>query len=191
MLYRTAAPTERILEVADFKVDQGISHAEHDARILRCLVAAEGYLDAHTGLLGRAMAVQTWKKEFPRFSDRMKLDLGPLISVDEIQYWDADDVSQTFDASLFYHHNHPIKGPYLVRKSDTAFPAVRTRDDAVSITFQCGHSDLADIAAPIRAAITLLAGHLYRNTEETSPMDNVEISMGVHDLINPFRRVGV
>jgi len=188
MLKRISAPAQ-VLSVADLKGDMLISHNEWDQKLTRAIQRAEAYIDGYTGILGKAMLSQQWTKTFTGFSPSLDLILGPLISVDSIEYYDIDDVEQTVASSVYRAHES-FRGPYVVKKPNESWPATTFRDDAVTVTFTAGFGAAAsDVPPNIIAAISLLAAHLSENTEAEQLDKTHPLVIGVYDLLHPSRKL--
>lgn len=185
MLTRTEAP-DALIDVSELKEELGITHNESDAMLTRYLERATQYLDGTQGILGRAIGSQRWAKTFPGFSRQMDVELGPLISVDSIEYFDIDDVQQTLDLASFRVHGGKY-GFYLKAKDGVTLPSTEKRDDAVTVNFTAGFGTADDIPEPIMGAIILMAGHYHHNPTAATTDRTHPIVLGVDDIIAPFR----
>jgi uncharacterized phiE125 gp8 family phage protein len=185
ILNRVTAPP-MVMSVVELRDDLLISHAEHDTRLKRCLQRAEAYLDGHSGILGWAMLTQQWTLKLPGFTNVMKLPLGPLQQVDSITYFDSDDVQQTLSTDVYAVLDDPRR-PYVKLKTGQSYPATYLRDDAVTITFTVGHTSADDVNPAVKAAISMLAGYFYENTEAATVERTHPVAIGVYDILHPFR----
>ncbi|MCG8668920.1 MAG: hypothetical protein MI867_05865, partial [Pseudomonadales bacterium] len=137
-------------------------------------------------IMGRALVSQEWEETRPKLDRSMTVGLGPLISVESVTYYDADDAEQTLSSSLYrvYPGNYGFE---IELKPDTVIPVTSTRKDAVKIAFTAGFGAGTAVPEPILGAISMLAGHFYENPTESSPDRNHPIVVGAFDLIEPFR----
>jgi uncharacterized phiE125 gp8 family phage protein len=74
------------------------------------------------------------------------------------------------------------------------WPATADRPDAVRVTMTAGYGGPADVPAPLRAAILLMTGDLYRFRESVAvgaAVAELPVSTSVGALIAPYRRVGL
>lgn len=185
MLKRIAAP-DQVMLIDEVKKDLLIDHDEHDRKIENLIARAEAYIDGYTGILGKAMLTQQWTKTFTGFSSKMRLDLPPLQQVDSITYYDQTDAPLTLATSVYAAHDDP-RCPYVILKSGQTWPATYVRDDAVTVTFTVGATARHLIPANIKAAISLLVGFWYENTEAATIEKTHPIHIGVEDLLHPNR----
>lgn len=194
-LVRTAEPEADVLELADVKMHLRVDEdddAAQDDLIEALIAAATDYLDGYSGVLGRCLISQTWKLRFDYCfpSWRIPLPLAPLISVDAIEYVDAEGVTQTLSPSVY----QVIDGPAAAVQPayGQAWPAPRSQARAVTITFTAGYGATADkVPAPLRAAMKLLVAHLFEHREAVVGVDNRDSSaplpLGVDALVAPYR----
>ena len=185
MLTRITAP-KQVIQIADIKDDLHIRHTDDDRLLERLIERATQYLDGYSGILGRAIVSQQWKKTFPMFSSKMRLEIGKLISIDSIVYQDDDDAQQTLGSAI-YDSYEDTRSPYIVLAFNQSWPNTFVREDAVTVTFTVGYGDRTAVPEPVKAAISLLVGHYYENTEAVDVTKTHPVAMGVEDIIAPFR----
>lgn len=188
---RTVGPSDPIIELADAKAHLRVLANDDDAFIQALIAAAEAHLDGFAGILGRALVTQTWQRSFDGFPacDTIRLPLGPLIGSVAISYYDSANAQQSFTA--FSAVSDAI-GPMAVLGSSATWPGTYDRPDAVTISWQCGYGDPADIPAPIIHAAKLMIGHWFANREAVN-VGNItsELPMAASALLAPYRAVGV
>jgi len=185
MLTRTAAPAA-LITIAEAKAHLNVSHSDDDALITRLISAAMAHLDGSTGVLGRAIMSQVWAETLDGFASPLRLGIDPVSSVDNIQYWDENNVTQVMASSQYYLHRDP-KGAYVKLHSGNSWPSTYSRDDAVTVTTTCGFA--AGDVDDIKVAALLLVGHLYYNREAEVAGQSNELVLGFSDLIEKHRRV--
>lgn len=188
---RTVAPTETPVSLVDMKLHLHVDRDDEDTLIQAYIDAATAHLDGYTGIVGRALVTQTWRQDFECFRSCLRLPIGPVASVAGVTYYDAANVSQTLATSVYDRFTDAL-GSYLALKSgQQAWPSVYARRDAVSVTFVAGNA-AADVPAPLRVAVMLLAANWYENREAVN-VGNItsEMPMGVSTLIAPYSRVGI
>lgn len=186
---RTVAPAVPLLTIEDVKAHLRVDHAGEDALIYGLIDAAAAHLDGYSGIMGRALITQTWAVDFPTFTNRINVPLGPIQSA-TIQYYDSLNTQQTLATSVYAVLSDGL-GPYVALKYNQQWPQTYTRDDAVRITWVAGYGTAAAVPAAIRAAALLLIGHWYANREAVN-VGNItsELPIAVAALLAPFRRVG-
>lgn len=185
-----------LVSVADLKVNERISHTQHDATLLPdSIKAAYAFLDGRYGWLNRSILTQSWTMWFPRFQQVTELKYGPVQSVTSVKYFDADGVEQTLSATAYEVTTGDVTG-HVYKKSDTIWPVIDTRQRAVSVEYVAGFGDAADIPFPVKQnlkkAILLMASHYYRNPSATyaEPRTlavNRKIEYGLESLIGFLR----
>lgn len=168
-----------------------IDSCEEDGLIEAYIEAATAHLDGYSGVLGRCLVSQTWRQDFRCWSDRMRLPLDPVLSIESVTYYDADNTQQTLDPGDYALRTDAL-GPYLEAAPGATWPGICRRSDAVGVTFIAGYGGARDVPAPLRQAIRLLVAYWYA-TREAVNIGNItsELPFGVEAMIGPYRRVGV
>lgn len=204
---RTAAPAAVPVSLDEAKLHLRVDHNDDDTLISSLIDVATAHLDGWSGILGRALVTQTWRQDFCRFSDRIRLPLAPVASITNITYFDGEDAQQTLDAGVYRLMTDAL-GPFVALAPGQAWPSAYCRDDAVSVTFVAGYGNAGEVPAPIRTAIILLvrsmfvasaaAGVVKRETVEgvstTEYQDGIaalENNPAAMVLLAPYRRVGI
>lgn len=183
-------PTDPIITPAVAKAHLRVDHSSEDDLITSLVAAAVGYLDGPTGILGRALATQTWRQDFEEWDD-LYLPLLPVQSVSSVKYYDVDNVLRTLDTSV-YTTTTEAAGLEIDLKFGQTWPITYQREDAIQVQFVAGYGAASAVPAAIKSAILLLVGHWYFNREAvvigTTP---TELPMAVSALLAPYRRIGV
>lgn len=152
------------------------------AEVEAMVAAATQHIDGPDGWLGRSIGVQTLQARGSFFSgDRWTLPCRPIISVESIKYLDTGGVEQTLTPEFY-----EVRGDQIVRTHGKSWPACRLDDESVRVTYTAGYSELP---MPIRAAILLMVGDLYRyrDTAALVQMSKVPMSVTAETLLAPFR----
>lgn len=188
---RTVAPETAPVSLTETKAHLRVDFDDDDTLITSLIDAATAHVDGWTGVLGRALVMQTWRQDFCCFRPRLRLPLAPASSITSTTYYDGDNVQQTLSADI-YQLLTDARGPFVTPKPDQIWPGSYDREDAVSVTYVAGYGDADAVPAPIRAAILLIIGHLYENREASTLGVTAElVPMAVDALLVPFRRVGL
>jgi uncharacterized phiE125 gp8 family phage protein len=155
------------------------------AEVEAMIAAATANLDGPDGWLGRALGRQTIEARFDRF-DHCGLDLPypPLVSIESVKYLDPTNVEQTIDAGQY-----DILGSRLVPAYQCRWPEPLRRHEAVRVRYVAGYET---VPFPIRAAILLMVGDLYRFRETSldgraTGIAQVPMSTTVERLLGPYR----
>lgn len=189
---RTAAPATLPVSVDELRTHLREDSSEQDVVLLAAIQAATAALDGWAGILGRALISQAWRQDFDGFpaEPRLRLDLGDLISVTTVAYTDTAGVEKELSASLYSVHADAI-GPYLRLRKGETWPATDEQDDAVRVTAVYGYgTDATSVPAPIRSAILLMAGDLFRAREASSgtPLVEHQMPLAAGKMIESYRR---
>jgi uncharacterized phiE125 gp8 family phage protein len=149
--------------------------------------AAQAYTELITS---RKLVSQTWKwfrDDWP-CGDRMELPFGQLTSVTHIKYYDTADAVTTFSSANYSVSTARDPG-VVALKYQQSWPTATLRPlDPIEIQFVCGWATAGDVPADIRAAILLLAGHLYEHREsvivgDSAAVESKALEMGYAALI--------
>lgn len=190
----TDAEILNLLSVADLKGQQRVRHSLEDDIFEGNITDAYRWFDGPDGWLGRSILTQQWVYRLCSFSDEIEIPIPPLISIAEVKYYDSDNAEQTLAATVFNVQKSSSYGK-IVRAKGEAWPSVYDREDAVSITFNSGYGDAASVqqkAGGIRRGMILLAGHFYRNREETYAEPRLvqvprDLTFGMKDTAGRYR----
>ena len=104
---------------------------------------------------GRAFISQGWRVTLDAFPDAIRLDKSPVVSVESVRFYDADDVLQTLDPADYYVDMVTEPG-YVIPAAGRAWPATSARANAVMVDFTCGYGESHD-EVPDAAQIYILA----------------------------------
>jgi uncharacterized phiE125 gp8 family phage protein len=184
---RVTAPAEPLLSLADARAHLRVTSNDEDALITSLCAAAEAHLDGYSGVLGRALVTQTWKRSFCRFEyPGMRLPLGVAQTVESITYYDLNDTIQTVDPATYYLVED-AQGPLVNVKATASWPASYYRDDAVTVEWTCGYGATTAVPQAIKQAALLLISGWFDN--RSSVIDNnkaIEMPLAVRALLRPF-----
>lgn len=194
MRVRVITPPEPIVTWAaadaHLKLDGDTSQ---QAFVESLIAAATGHIDGPNGWLGRALGVQTLEARGESFwPDDWRLPYPPHIDVVSVKYVDGAGVLQTVDSAAYELDERAILPAY-----GTSWPTPRGSRASVQLRYRAGYvadpeADplVATVPAPIRAAILLMAGDLYR-FRETAVVGTVgadiPMSTTVENLLAPYR----
>lgn len=115
----------------------------------------------------------------------------PLQSVVSIKYIDTAGTLQTLDAADYQVDARTRPGRIRPAKGKT-WPSTQAETvNAVVIQFKAGHGDVAaDVPADIRAAISMIAAHLFENREATTMLTLHDLPLGPRRIMEYRRFVG-
>ncbi|TYC93042.1 head-tail connector protein [Novosphingobium sp. BW1] len=170
----------------DVKAHLRVEHDDQDQLIQGYIDAAFGHIDGPDGWLGRAFAVQTLEARLPSFGTcgAIELPYPPATAIESIEYIDADGGTTTLDPS-----GYELTGNLLRPAWPGTFPAASWRGadgETVRIRWIAGY---ATLPAPVRAALLLMVGDMYRFPETVSDqaVSKIPMSTTAEKLLQPFR----
>lgn len=182
---RITAPTETPIDVSVLKEHLRISSSDQSNVLEIYLNAAVQWVETYTG---RALMTQTWRVTLPSFPARTWLPYAaPLVGITHVKYYDTSNVQQTL-ASTVYTVPADGEPACLLLASGQSWPSLYLRDDAIAVTYDVGAAAAADVPAPLRQAVLLLAGHFYENREGVLVSAiSKEMEFAVTALCAPYR----
>jgi uncharacterized phiE125 gp8 family phage protein len=136
--------------------------ANNDTLIAAMGAAAE---DALEGELARAFLTQTWVLKlycFPCYE--IRLPRPPLSTISSISYIDTAGSPITLAVDQYTADTSPEPGRIL-KPYGITWPATRAIDNAVTITYVCGHATAGAVPAAVKMMIKLFAAEMYENRE--------------------------
>lgn len=192
---RVAPPGVTPVSLAEVKARLKVDHDEDDATLEAYIEAATRRLDGWDGILGRCLITQDWAMRLGGWPADRNIRLPfPNCSAVTVSY--STDGSAPVDVpsgniSTVVELN---SGSAVMIFSDFAMPALNSEKGYVEVAFSAGYGSApGDVPAPIRQAIHLMVGDMYRFTEGAivGNADVVPISTTVDNLIAPYRRLRV
>lgn len=111
--------------------------------------------------VGKDLAEQVWTASWRSVSGEVPLPRGPVKSLDAISYYDADGNAQSADVSDFYLFADDDTAS-VKPKPNAAWPTTQDRQDAISITFTTGYTN---VPPHLKQAVLLMISHLHGRRE--------------------------
>jgi len=189
---KTAASTKPI-SLALAKQQCKVEHSEEDALITLYIDAVTDLLRGPDGQARRALINEQWELTYDAFPcEGIEIPLGPLVSVDKVEYIDA--ITDTYV-------EWPALGNYVVDLASwkgwvapvSAWPTAKNAMNAVRITFTAGYGTTeTTVPARLRQAMLMAIGHWYQNRETVS-VGNItsNLPLGFDDLVRSVRGMKV
>lgn len=149
-----------IVSLAEAKEHLGVWDDQEDSRVDLLLQAARAYCEEWAEVTLRLSATRTYStRNWPLGG--WVLRRPPVTAVTSVQYYDAGDSLQTLTEGN-YRTSLTAAGFGIVEYATGAvLPAACDRQDAVTITYTTGYGSAPDAPANAKAAILLVAQHLY------------------------------
>jgi len=188
----------KIIEAADPVVtwDEARLHLRIDAAdeqpyVELLIAAATSHIDGLTGVLNRAVGLQTVEERFDAFDDRLTLELGPAVAIAGtygaslplgVFHVDEAGDEQAVDDEIY-----ALDGDGVVLRDGAAWPTDVSADPgAVIVRYQAGEE--GDVPAALRHAILLLVAHWYANREAVvTGTIATALPFSVEALLKPYR----
>lgn len=175
----TTAPTSYPITLTDLKDHLRETGTDNDTIILNTLKAATSEAENYTW---RKFVTQTWTYYSNGFAHKFELPFGQLQSVTSIKYYDADNVLQTLDASVY--DVDTLSDPGVIRLAyGQSWPTVYDRSNAIRIEFVCGYTVIPE---SIKNAIKLKSEMIYGNLFDSEINGIVR---AYESALNPYRLV--
>lgn len=181
-------------EIVDYQAD-----ADNDTYLTSMIAAATEWVqDACWRQFMPATYLQTWDS-FDR-GRRLKFDIGPLISVSSVKYYDENDTLTTVAVTDYWVDSNS-RIAQVVLKPTWSIPAISAgRPAAIQVQFVAGYATAALVPARAKQAIKLLAKYWYEKGEAATVDDNAEpdgaggtfgeIPFGVFSICNQLNASG-
>lgn len=191
-LTRTLAPTLEPLTLQEAKDHLRVETTDEDSLIEPWIAAVTEHVEGRDGWLGRVLLTQTWEWRLDRFpigaATPLKVPLPPLQSVTSIQYVDTAGATQTWSSALYTVDSSSEPGRIVPAFGET-YPLTQAVIDAVTVTFVAGYGeDPQDVPGPIRSAMLLMIGDLFRFRETVAVGATVmELPFATRSLLAPYR----
>lgn len=144
------------------------------------IASARDLFERHTG---RAVIATTFRQWLPSWCSEVKLLRGPVTSVEDVSYFDADDDQVELegwglDASSL---------PALLYLPGASWPALSTkRPRPAFVEFVAGWTNAAAVPPLVKTSIKLMAGHWYRFRENYTEVPLKELPSGFQVVVDLF-----
>jgi uncharacterized phiE125 gp8 family phage protein len=192
---RVIAPVALPVTLDEVKAHCRIDTDSEDAILTLYLNAAVSRLDGLSGILGRALMLQTWDVAIPYglipwSDDRLTLWLAPAAELVSVKYFDGSNAEITATLSDYDF----VAGDwwaYVAPRDGLVWPTVYDRPDALTIRYAAGYADAAAVPFEIKAAILIMVSDMYehRETVAAGGIRPIASSMAVDNLLRPYRRI--
>lgn len=173
-----------VVELEEAKDHLGVDSNDSDMLVDAYLAAATAHIDGPDGWLGRAIGEQTLElfRPAPALIDRARLPFAPILGVDAVHARSGDGwviVDPT---------GYELRGDWLLFRAGAEPMGGWPIGDAegLRIRYRAGYET---VPAPIKAAILLMTGDLFRNrdTVSASTASTIPMTTTVANLLAPFR----
>ncbi|WP_017979850.1 head-tail connector protein [Sphingomonas melonis] len=178
-------PPTPVVDLMEAKEHLCVDDDDSDFLVATYVEAATASIDGPDGWLGRAIGEQTLEAycPAPALLGRTALPYCPVIEVEAVEARTGEGWT-TIDPAAY-----ELRGDWLLFRT-SAEPAggwAIGDGEGMRVRYRAGYEN---VPAPIRAAILLMTGDLFRNRDTTSTVAATKIPMTttVENLLTPFRR---
>ena len=138
--------------------------------------------------IGRALISQGWRLALPAFEDALRLERAPLIAVQSVSYYDAENVLRVLAPEAYYVDAVTEPG-YIVPAAGAAWPATYARRNAVIVEYTCGYGPTA-ASVPENIQLYILARLCEQFDPATREFKATSQSIYVDRLLDACRVYG-
>jgi uncharacterized phiE125 gp8 family phage protein len=182
-------PPDPVITLEQAKAHLGVDHDDDDTLIADYVEAATGHIDGPDGWLGRALGRQTLEARFDTFEtagDDLRLPCKPIVSLVSIGWAGADRLPRVGDLG-----DVDLIDDCVIPEGMAPWSGMRNGREVLKIRYVAGYEKLP---GPIRSALLLMIGDLYRFRETSSDQGvtptAIPMSTTVTNLLNPLRLYG-
>ncbi|MEJ8473952.1 head-tail connector protein [Roseibium algae] len=177
-------PVSEPVSVDDMRAQLRLSGSQEENLLTEFIEAARAQIETETR---RAMIRQGWRfylEAWP-MGRVVTLPIAPVLSVNEITVYDQDGTGTTLDPDDFTLDRGACPGRVRV-KLGAGIPTAQLQ--GLEIDFTAGYGDsAADVPAPMRQSIRLLAAHWFENREAGTDLAMASLPHGLDRLISVNR----
>lgn len=189
LVHVVTPPATEPVTLAEAKDHLRLETSDDDAYVTTCIQAARQYAEE---VCWRGFVTQTREAVLDGFPSGCEVELpgGNLGAIASVSYADAAGVLQTMDAGRYEADTISTPGRLLLAYGQS-WPSARHQWDAVRIRYTVGW-EVADVPAPIKQALLLLASHFYEiRTPEVIGAPVGKVAFAVDALLAPYRLVSL
>jgi uncharacterized phiE125 gp8 family phage protein len=184
-IVQLTAPASEPVTDAEASDHLRVDSGDEWALIASLIVAARQRAEAYTELAFVSRSFGMYLDRFP--SGAFRVPCAPLVSVESIKYYDANNVEQTLSPSDYYVD--AISKPGRITPA-TSWPGTYSRPNAVSIVLTAGFGTPADVPQVIKQAMLLMIGDMHEHREDTVAGNMSSLPVTAEMLLRPFRLLG-
>lgn len=148
---------------------------EEQTYVEALIAAATSWAEQWCGI---AIGAQTLEARLSRFTCPLRLR-GPVTVIESVRYVATDGVETTLAAETY-----ELAGDEVVLAFNQAWPSLRGDREGVRIRYSAGSTTTPE---PIKAAILLMTGHLYRHREAVTAEKPAALPLGAEALLQGYR----
>jgi uncharacterized phiE125 gp8 family phage protein len=176
-----AADFSTVISTADLKTHLRVTHSDEDGLIEAYRTSACQFIEAYCNTRLTSQSVYYYADGF---SAIIELPIGPIISVDAVQYQaDKDGAKLTLDSSTYYVEK--ARNPAIIKLITS--PSVDADDPTpVRITATTGYTSTPEALVQ---AVRFLVAHYYEHRQAAEAATIKEVPLGLYSILNPYRTI--
>ncbi len=190
-LLLTQGPLVEPVSLAEAKAHLRVDSADEDTLIASLITSARVHIET---TLGQALNTQNWSLFLDNWpvSGTVQLPRAPVISVDSVKTYDANDIATVF-APENYFADTVSEPPRLLLRGAASWPRPGRAGNGIEIAFTAGYGPARnDVPEPFRQAILQLVAHWFENRELVAMGGQpAMIPATVMSLLTPYRRIAL
>jgi len=175
---------ENILSLEDARAHLRLTSSDthHDASVIASRDAAIAWVETYTG---KSLQQRQFVWTARQFCRAMALPIGPITSIDAVEYYEADGTEVALVDGDWYLGDHQ-----LLAAHGTSWPVSSGEAGSVRVTLTAGYAAADDIPADLMAALKLMMGHLFAMREGVAQGGGVEeVPFGITALAQSYRPI--
>lgn len=147
------------ISISEAKEQSYITTTLDDTLIEQMIKSVTEQLQKYTGL---QLVDATYEQTLDTWQDIITMLKNPVKSITKIEYYDEDDVLQTLDPNIYALDDYVLPNR-LVRNEDTTLPDLKSKVNAIIITFIAGEDVVPEM---LKSWLLIEFATLYENREE-------------------------
>jgi uncharacterized phiE125 gp8 family phage protein len=160
----TTAASEAPITVTEAKEWLRVEHSVDDDLISAIVSAVTATAESY---LSQALVTQTITEKYDHWGDAvLNLTMHPVQSVTSITYTDDDGATQTLSSSLYVVDTFKPRAQVRPAYNET-WPTARTTPNSITVVYQAGYGDAADVPEDIKLALRLMIADAYENRTDS------------------------
>lgn len=179
-------PTGELITLAKLKQRLRIDHDDDDELLGDLLKQAIARVDGPTGI-GVAMMKQTWRKSLDRFPARILLPGSPVKQVTKITYVDSAGVTQEIQSAA-YRCDVTSEPARVEAVYGTSWPPTQDIIGAVSVEYELGQDDAAEVLPDLVAAVCMIVAHWHLTRGAVTDGNLKEVPLGAQWILDEHSR---
>ena len=173
------------ITTAQAKEHLRITHSDDDTYIAAITLAASEWCEEYQNRVYVQREVIDYYDRFPTIIRPRK---SPLISVDDIYYYNTSGVL-TLCAATVYDVGIYKEPGRIALAYEQEWPSTRTMINAVVVTYQAGWAARANIPEEIKHAVKEMVAHMFEHRGEASALNLQSIPDGIKSLLSMKRSI--